>query len=95
MDGKIVNLKSKMEIYKAMTRRQLPICPVPMYPGVSGKWSSLLMMALAEKPYRFGELRVLCPIFKRMLTRRCLTCSATLCASEKCSGPSRRASNTA
>ncbi|TIX72780.1 MAG: helix-turn-helix transcriptional regulator, partial [Mesorhizobium sp.] len=46
-------------------------CPVrDVIQGISNKWSSLLMMALAEKPYRFGELRRLVPdISQRMLTQ--------------------------
>ncbi|HEX7816214.1 helix-turn-helix domain-containing protein [Dyella sp.] len=46
-------------------------CPVrDVIDGVSGRWSSLLMTALAEQPYRFGELRRLVPdISQRMLTQ--------------------------
>ncbi|AZO43922.1 MULTISPECIES: helix-turn-helix domain-containing protein [Mesorhizobium] len=72
MDGKIINLKSKMEIYKAISGGgNIANCPVrDVIQGVSGKWRSLLMMALAEKPYRFGELRRLVPdISQRMLTQ--------------------------
>ena len=72
MDGKIVNLKSKLEIYKAMTDgANFADCPVrDVMQGINGKWSPLLAMALAEKPYRFGELRRLVPdISQRMLTQ--------------------------
>jgi len=72
MDGKIVNLKSKIEIYKAMTDgANFADCPVRnVMQGINGKWSPLLVMALAEKPYRFGELRRLVPdISQRMLTQ--------------------------
>ena len=72
MDGTIVNLKSKIEIYKAMTNgANFADCPVrDVIQGISGKWSSLLVMALAERPYRFGELRRLVPdISQRMLTQ--------------------------
>ncbi|RWC29470.1 helix-turn-helix domain-containing protein [Mesorhizobium sp.] len=72
MDGKVINLKSKMEIYKAISGGgNIANCPVrEVIQGVSGKWRSLLMMALAEKPYRFGELRRLVPdISQRMLTQ--------------------------
>ena len=72
MDGKIVNLKSKIEIYKAMTDgANFADCPVrDVMQGINGKWSPLLVMALAEKPYRFGELRRLVPdISQRMLTQ--------------------------
>ena len=46
-------------------------CPVrEIIDVVSGRWSSLLMLALAEQPYRFGELRRLVPdISQRMLTQ--------------------------
>jgi len=72
MDGTIVNLKSKIEVYKAMTGgANFADCPVrDVIQGISGKWSSLLVMALAERPYRFGELRRLVPdISQRMLTQ--------------------------
>lgn len=72
MDSTIVNLKSKLEIYKAMSDGgNLADCPVrDVIQGLSGKWSSLLMSALAEQPYRFGELRRLVPdISQRMLTQ--------------------------
>ncbi|MER8863524.1 helix-turn-helix transcriptional regulator [Mesorhizobium sp. M0751] len=72
MDGKIVNLRSKLEIYKAGSGGgNLADCPVrDVIQGISNKWSSLLMEALAEKPYRFGELRRLVPdISQRMLTQ--------------------------
>ncbi len=72
MDSKIFNLKSKLEIYKAMSGGgNFADCPVRgVIQGISGKWSSLLVMALAEKPYRFGELRRLVPdISQRMLTQ--------------------------
>ena len=37
---------------------------------IAGKWSTLLLQALAERPYRFGELRRLVPdISQRMLTQ--------------------------
>ena len=46
-------------------------CPVrDVIDVISGKWSSLLMTALTEQPYRFGELRRLVPdISQRMLTQ--------------------------
>ncbi len=46
-------------------------CPIRnVVDVISGKWSCLLLMALAEKPYRFGELRRLVPdISQRMLTQ--------------------------
>jgi len=72
MDSKVVSLKSKLEIYKACSGGgSIADCPVrDVIQGISNKWSSLLMMALAEKPYRFGELRRLVPdISQRMLTQ--------------------------
>jgi DNA-binding HxlR family transcriptional regulator len=46
-------------------------CPVrDVIDVISGRWSSLLMLALAEQPHRFGELRRLVPdISQRMLTQ--------------------------
>ncbi len=46
-------------------------CPIrEVLEGISGRWTSLLMMALAEQPHRFGELRRLVPdISQRMLTQ--------------------------
>jgi len=72
MDSRIVNLKSKLEIYRAQSGGgNLANCPVrDVIQGISGKWNTLLMSALAEKPYRFGELRRLVPdISQRMLTQ--------------------------
>ena len=46
-------------------------CPVrDVMNQIAGKWSTLLLQALAERPYRFGELRRLVPdISQRMLTQ--------------------------
>ncbi|OHV76582.1 helix-turn-helix domain-containing protein [Rhizobium sp. LCM 4573] len=46
-------------------------CPVrDVIDRISGKWSTLLLEALAIRPYRFGELRRLIPdISQRMLTQ--------------------------
>lgn len=46
-------------------------CPVrQVMQGIFGKWSTLLLQALGERPYRFGELRRLVPdISQRMLTQ--------------------------
>jgi DNA-binding HxlR family transcriptional regulator len=46
-------------------------CPVrDVMNQIAGKWSTLLLQALSEKPYRFGELRRLVPdISQRMLTQ--------------------------
>ena len=71
MDSRIVDLRSKLEIYRATAGGNLSDCPVrDVMQGINGKWSSLLMQALAERPYRFGELRRLVPdISQRMLTQ--------------------------
>jgi DNA-binding HxlR family transcriptional regulator len=46
-------------------------CPVrDLITQIGGKWSTLLLEALAQKPYRFGELRRMVPdISQRMLTQ--------------------------
>ncbi|MDQ0135787.1 DNA-binding HxlR family transcriptional regulator [Neorhizobium galegae] len=46
-------------------------CPVrDVLDRIAGKWSTLLLGALARQPYRFGELRRLVPdISQRMLTQ--------------------------
>lgn len=46
-------------------------CPVRnVIANINGKWSSLLLMVLAERLHRFGELRRLVPdISQRMLTQ--------------------------
>ena len=51
--------------------QKLENCPVrQVMQGIFGKWSTLLLLALAEQPYRFGELRRLVPdISQRMLTQ--------------------------
>lgn len=46
-------------------------CPVrDLLNQIGGKWATLLLQALAERPYRFGELRRMVPdISQRMLTQ--------------------------
>jgi len=46
-------------------------CPVrDVLQQIGGKWSTLLLEALAKQPYRFGELRRMIPdISQRMLTQ--------------------------
>lgn len=60
------SLQDAREKYGASTN-----CPArDVVDVISGKWSSLLVTALAEQPYRFGELRRLVPdISQRMLTQ--------------------------
>ncbi|MDQ6433567.1 helix-turn-helix domain-containing protein [Mesorhizobium sp. LHD-90] len=72
MDARQANLRTKLEIYRAESGGAgLANCPVrDVIHTLSGRWNSLLMMALAEQPYRFGELRRLVPdISQRMLTQ--------------------------
>lgn len=63
-------LKTRLEEARAQYG-PLTNCPVrDVIDVISGRWSSLLMMALAEHPHRFGELRRLVPdISQRMLTQ--------------------------
>ncbi|MBX3531063.1 MAG: helix-turn-helix transcriptional regulator [Rhizobiaceae bacterium] len=70
MDARIASTRQKIEIYGA-DAGGLANCPIRnVVDVISGKWSSLLLMALAEKPYRFGALRRLVPdISQRMLTQ--------------------------
>jgi DNA-binding HxlR family transcriptional regulator len=72
MDARPSNLKSKLESYRSNSAgNKLGDCPIrEVIDTVSGRWSSLLVTALAEQPYRFGQLRRLVPdISQRMLTQ--------------------------
>src|SRR5690606_14177204 len=72
MDARISSARQKIEIYRAdVANGGIANCPIRnVIENVSGKWSALLLMALAERPYRFGELRRLVPdISQRMLTQ--------------------------
>ncbi|MGQ2902988.1 MAG: winged helix-turn-helix transcriptional regulator [Neoaquamicrobium sediminum] len=72
MDTTVVSARRKIEIYRAnVGNGGLDNCPIrTVVQNISGKWSALLLMALAERPYRFGELRRLVPdISQRMLTQ--------------------------
>ncbi|MCC0040254.1 MAG: helix-turn-helix transcriptional regulator [Brucellaceae bacterium] len=73
MDARQSDLKTKLEIYRAQggEHADLANCPVRgVMANINGKWAPLLTMALAERPYRFGELRRLVPdISQRMLTQ--------------------------
>ncbi len=70
MDARISDLRSKLEVCRARGS-SVSDCPVrAVIQGISGKWTSLLVAALAEQPYRFGALRRLVPdISQRMLTQ--------------------------
>ena len=72
MDARISSARQKIEIYRAdVEQGGLANCPIRnVVQNVFDKWSSLLLMALAEQPYRFGALRRLVPdISQRMLTQ--------------------------
>lgn len=72
MDTRPAGLRTKLEIYRASSdNASLANCPIrDVIQTISGRWSSLIMMALAEQPYRFGALRRLVPdISQRMLTQ--------------------------
>ncbi len=61
------------EIISDVTTGALEACDCPIrdvIDQVSGKWSSLLLMALGVRPHRFGELKRAVPdISQRMLTQ--------------------------
>ncbi|NEK35232.1 winged helix-turn-helix transcriptional regulator [Rhizobium leguminosarum] len=74
MIGAVLSLKNRMP----GTRREIDLagldfgnCPVrDMMQQIGGKWSTLLLDVLADRPYRFGELRRMIPdISQRMLTQ--------------------------
>ncbi|WP_394890314.1 winged helix-turn-helix transcriptional regulator [Mesorhizobium sp. AaZ16] len=72
MNARTASTRQKIEIYRAdVMSGGIANCPIrDVVQNVSGKWSGLLLMALAEQPYRFGELRRLVPdISQRMLTQ--------------------------
>ena len=73
MSGKIVQLRAKAETLSAPNGQKLDFanCPVrDVLQQIGGKWATLLMTALAEKPHRFGALRRMVPdISQRMLTQ--------------------------
>jgi DNA-binding HxlR family transcriptional regulator len=75
MAGTVVNLKSKGEPRIRhdvdLTKLDFNNCPVrDMMQQIGGKWSTLMLEALSQRPYRFGELRRMIPdISQRMLTQ--------------------------
>jgi DNA-binding HxlR family transcriptional regulator len=73
MDQRPADFRTKLAIYRATAGADANLhdCPVrDVVQNVFGRWSALLLMALAEQPYRFGELRRLVPdISQRMLTQ--------------------------
>jgi DNA-binding HxlR family transcriptional regulator len=69
---KVLTSALKTRLNDARTRYgAIANCPVrDVMDVIGGRWSSLLMLALAEQPHRFGELRRLVPdISQRMLTQ--------------------------
>lgn len=75
MNGAVRNLKSNPP---PGIRREIDLgaldfnnCPIrDMMQQIGGKWSTLMLEALAARPYRFGELRRKIPdISQRMLTQ--------------------------
>ncbi|MEH7907686.1 helix-turn-helix domain-containing protein [Rhizobium laguerreae] len=74
MSSAVVSLKNRTP----GVRREIDLagldfgnCPVrDMMQQIGGKWSTLLLEVLADRPYRFGELRRMIPdISQRMLTQ--------------------------
>ncbi|MGR9246977.1 winged helix-turn-helix transcriptional regulator [Rhizobium leguminosarum] len=74
MSGAVVSLRNRVP----GARREIDLagldfgnCPVrDMMQQIGGKWSTLLLEVLADRPYRFGELRRMIPdISQRMLTQ--------------------------
>ncbi|MBB3607519.1 helix-turn-helix domain-containing protein [Rhizobium sp. BK602] len=69
----VVNLRSTQAPLRAVDISKVTFtdCPVrDLVSQIGGKWSVLLLEALAQRPYRFGELRRMVPdISQRMLTQ--------------------------
>lgn len=68
-----VSLSGKLQHYRDLHAQgdNLADCPIrDVIANIGGKWNSLIMLALADQPYRFGALRRLVPdISQRMLTQ--------------------------
>ncbi|TCL73795.1 helix-turn-helix domain-containing protein [Rhizobium sp. BK251] len=74
MRGSVVNFRNKAEgAARAIDISKLDFsnCPVrDVMQQIGGKWSTLLLEALSQQPYRFGALRRMVPdISQRMLTQ--------------------------
>ncbi len=75
MAGTVVNLKSKaapcVRNEVDLSKLDFNNCPVrDMMQQIGGKWATLMLEALSQQPYRFGELRRMIPdISQRMLTQ--------------------------
>jgi DNA-binding HxlR family transcriptional regulator len=71
-NSRSITTSAKLDTIRAMGGQgNLANCPVrDVTANLSGKWASLLVIVLAERPHRFGELRRLVPdISQRMLTQ--------------------------
>jgi DNA-binding HxlR family transcriptional regulator len=74
MRNTVVKLRDEVEVplrTVEFDKLDFSNCPVrDLITQIGGKWSTLLLEALAQKPYRFGELRRTVPdISQRMLTQ--------------------------
>ncbi|WFS02810.1 winged helix-turn-helix transcriptional regulator [Rhizobium tumorigenes] len=75
MSGSVVNLRSKDMAGNGrlfdVAKLDPSNCPVrDVMQQIHGKWSTLLVDALSQRPYRFGELKRAVPdISQRMLTQ--------------------------
>lgn len=76
MSATVVNLRTKDktdEIDRCVDFSKIDFdnCPVrDVMQQINGKWSTLLVEALSQRPYRFGELKRVVPdISQRMLTQ--------------------------
>lgn len=70
MDARHASFEDKLALL-GQQDVSLDDCPIrSVIAPIGSKWSTLLLLALAEKPYRFGALRRLVPdISQRMLTQ--------------------------
>lgn len=76
MSGNVVNLRAKEAENDSdrcvdFSKLNFDNCPVrDVMQQINGKWSTLLVEALSQRPYRFGELKRMVPdISQRMLTQ--------------------------
>ena len=75
MNGTVVQLRNRDRSEKGrvvdLTKLDFSNCPVrDVMQQINGKWSTLLLDALSQRAYRFGELKRVVPdISQRMLTQ--------------------------
>jgi DNA-binding HxlR family transcriptional regulator len=73
MDGIVrkADVSGASDIQNKFAGMDLNNCPVrDVLSQIGGKWATLLLEALSERPYRFGELKRVVPdISQRMLTQ--------------------------